>query len=528
MSSALTFRVVVAAFVAAMGGSLFGYDVGVIGGVESMPSFLREFFPSVYEKKMSYVDGESPYCVFDDALLSFFTSSVFVAGLISALVASSVTRAFGRKASIAIGGSLFVVGGAVNASAQNLAMLVAGRISIGLGVGELSEPLAFSSRENANSSTSRARSRIAGFVNSSVPLYISEIAPKNFRGAMNSTFQLAATAGILVAQLVNYGVGDLDFGWRISLGLICAPALFVVLGCVFLPESPNSLAERERLEECRIVLEKIRGSSDVWDELDDIAFAASEARNVSQLDSWKRLFSGKRHAHSLAIGVAVPAFQQFTGVNAIMFFAPILFSSLGSGHETALLNAVVIGAVNLLSTLAAVFLVDRAGRRPLFFVGGVQMLLSHVALAFAIGFGFSGGSSSTVSTGAAAATLVFVCTFVSGFAVSWGPLAWLVPSEVQSLETRTAGTSLTASVNFLFTFLIGQTFLPMLCSMEFGVFVFFGAFVAAMTAFVFFFVPETKGVPIENVDVEFSKHWFWKRFLAGSVETPTIVFETGP
>eukprot|EP00887_Chlorella_sp_A99_P000118 scaffold16.g118.t1 len=473
----LTWYVIFVAIVAASGGLLFGYDLGVTGGVESMDSFLSQFFPSIYEEKQADSNNYSPYCVFNDNMLSLFTSSLFIAGLFASLVASQVTRWYGRKWSMLIGGLWFLAGGILNAAAQDLAMLIVGRIFLGFGI---------------------------GFANSSVPMYLSEMAPHNYRGASSPSW---STMGA---------------------------------------------------KEGRAVLEKIRGTVEVDAEFDDISEAAESAKKISQPQAWKNILTKKEYRPSLVLAIAIPTFQQWTGINAIMFYVPVLFSSMGSGKQASLLNAVIIGAVNLCSTFVSIYLVDRAGRRKLFLEGGIQMLIAQarwgaggwndcgwelpapgsqqlgrlllqpnwelaapgswqpqglmlglgvgswelerlIIVGVVLGVEFGKYDTQTLPESVAIGVLVVICVFVAGFAWSWGPLGWLVPSEVQPLETRAAGFALATSVNFLFSFVLGLSFLPMLCSMEYGVFLFFAGFVMIMTVFVFFLVPETKGVPLEEI-----------------------------
>jgi len=207
-----------------------------------------------------------------------------------------------------------------------------------------------------------------------------------------------------------------------------------------------------------------------------------------------------------------------------MFYAPVIFSSIGMA-DTALVNTAIVGAVNVIATLVAVALVDRAGRRPLFLFGGAQMAASQVALAALLGAFFRDSSAAaSLPRPVGVAVIAVVCAFVAAFAFSWGPLGWLVPAEVQPLETRSVGQSINVSVNFLLTALMGQVFVSLLCALRWGIFLFFAGWVAAMTAFVFFLVPETRGVPIEEMRLLWASHPFWRRFVpadearAGGVE----------
>ncbi len=480
--------VISVALLAASGGLLFGYDLGVTGGVESMPSFQRQFFPSVYDAEQND-SASSPYCTYNSASLQLFTSVLFLAGLAASPFASWTSTKGGRLVSMAIAAVSFLIGAALNAGAQNLAMLYVGRIMLGVGV---------------------------GFANASVPMYLSESAPFSFRGALNQLFQLATTLGILVAQLVNYAVRDWDEGWRLSLGLAAVPALILLVGSVVLPDSPSSLWERGHEDRAEQVLKRLRKCEDVRAEIDDIREASRLAHAVTPWQSWKLLFT-RRYLPQLVVSILIPFFQQFTGINAIMFYVPILFRSLGSGAESALLNTVIIGAVNVVATLVAIFSVDRLGRRFWFIEGGMQMAVSMTVTAIVLGVEFSKYPDGVLPSSVAIGVLVVISVFVAAFAWSWGPLGWLVPSEIHPIHTRSAGMSITVLVNFLFSFVIGQTFVSMLCAMEWGVFLFFAAFVVIMTTFVTLLIPETKGVPVEKVSVLFARHPLWRKLMSPQI-----------
>jgi len=210
-----------------------------------------------------------------------------------------------------------------------------------------------------------------------------------------------------------------------------------------------------------------------------------------------------------------------SGINFVMFFATALFTSIGSTETVALIQTVVIGVINVLATLLAIGFVDRLGRRPLLFAGGLFMGLAQFALGIALRFLYN---KPTVEAGAPATlltkpqvsgVLVIILIFVIGFAFSWGPLGWLIPSEVQPIETRSAGVGVSTALNLAMTFCIAQAFLTMLCHMKWGVFVFFGCCIVAMTAFVFLLVPETKGVLLEDMTELWYTHPVWRRAMRG-------------
>jgi MFS transporter, SP family, sugar:H+ symporter len=474
--------------VASSGGLIFGYDIGISGGVTSMDSFLQEFFPSVYAKARASTDTNQ-YCKFDSQLLTLFTSSLYLAALATSFLAAKVTRVYGRKWSMFCGGVTFLAGSALNGAATDVLMLILGRILLGVGV---------------------------GFANQSVPLYLSEMAPAKLRGMLNIGFQLMTTIGILGANLINYATVGIEggWGWRVGLGLAGVPAAVITLGALALPDTPNSLIARGYSEDARAVLVKIRGTEEVQDEYDDMVAASEEARRAVD-DPWRNILEPK-YRPQLTMAVLIPSFQQLTGINVIMFYAPVLFLTIGFEGDASLMSAVITGLVNMFATVVSIVCVDRLGRRALFLQGGTQMFISQVVVGTLIGLQFGVTGVGEMSPPYARLLVLFICLYVAGFAWSWGPLGWLVPSEVLSLEIRSAGQSIAVCLNMTLTFIIGQSFLTMLCHLKFGLFYFFAGWMLAMTTFVALFLPETKGVPIEEMRLVWSKHWFWGKYVAGS------------
>jgi MFS transporter, SP family, sugar:H+ symporter len=301
------------------------------------------------------------------------------------------------------------------------------------------------------------------------------------------------------------------WGWRLSLALSGSPAVLLVLGCFFVPDTPDSLVVRGREGEAEKVLRRIRGAADVSAELEDIRDAADAAKRSG--NQWRTILR-PAYRPQLVLALALPVLQQLTGINSVIFYAPQLFSSLGAGGEASLLSAVVIGSTGVLTTLVSLALVDRVGRKALFVEGGVQMLVTQVAIGAILATQFLSPSSSSASASlppaSATAVLVLICVYVAGFAWSWGPLTWLVCTEVQPLETRSSGYAMSVSANFLATFVIGQAFLPMLCGLQWGIFLLFAGWVAIMTAFVVVCLPETKGVALDEIQRElFLTHRVW-------------------
>uniref|UniRef100_A0A0E0JK88 Major facilitator superfamily (MFS) profile domain-containing protein n=1 Tax=Oryza punctata TaxID=4537 RepID=A0A0E0JK88_ORYPU len=482
----MTIFVFLACLVASSGGLIFGYDIGISGGVTSMDSFLIKFFPSVYAKEKEVVETNQ-YCKFDSELLTLFTSSLYLAALIASLFASFITRKFGRRITMLGGGVIFLVGAILNGAAADVAMLIIGRILLGIGV---------------------------GFSNQAVPLYLSEMAPARMRGMLNISFQLMITVGILAANLINYFTDKIagGWGWRVSLGLAAVPAVIMAGGSLFLPDTPNSLLSRGKADEARAMLRRIRGTNDVGLEYDDLVVASEASKAIE--NPWSTLLE-RRYRPQLVMSVLIPTLQQLTGINVVMFYAPVLFKTIGFGGTASLMSAVITGLVNMFATFVSIATVDHLGRRKLLLMGGIQMIFAQFVLGTLIAAKFGTAGVANISPVYAIVVVVCICVFVSAFAWSWGPLGWLVPSEIFPLEIRSAAQSVVVVFNMAFTFIIAQIFLMMLCHLKFGLFYFFGAMELIMTGFVFFFLPETKGIPIEEMNRIWGKHWYWRRFVAG-------------
>ncbi|KAI3707040.1 hypothetical protein L6452_25211 [Arctium lappa] len=492
----LTFNVFITCVVAACGGLIFGYDIGISGGVTSMTSFLKKFFPEVYMKEIETIASNNQYCKFNSTTLTMFTSSLYLAALVASWVASVITRAAGRKMSMLIGGCTFCVGALVNALAQNVLMLIIGRILLGIGI---------------------------GFANQSVPLYLSEIAPYKYRGALNVMFQLSITIGILVANAVNYGFAQIEggWGWRLSLGGAIFPAVIFIVGSLALPDTPNSLIERGKIEEAKERLLKIRGVDNVDEEFNDLVAASEQSKKIKH--PWFNLLQ-RKYRPQLTFAILIPFFQQLTGMNVFMFYAPVLFKTMGFGDNASLFSALITGIVNSLATLVSIFTVDKVGRRALFLEGGIQMLICQAIITVAIGWKFGlQGNPGELEKWYSILVVVAICVYISAFAWSWGPLGWLVPSEIFPLEIRSAAQSVNVSVNMIFTFFIAQIFLEMLCAFRFGLFIFFMFWVLVMTIFIHKYLPETKGIPIEEMAGIWKQHPFWKRFVPAVADEENVV-----
>lgn len=336
------------------------------------------------------------------------------------------------------------------------------------------------------------------------------MAPAKHRGAISNGFQLCIGIGFLSANFINYETQKIKdgYGWRISLATAAIPASILTLGSLFLPETPNSIIQTTGdARKAELILRRIRGTNDVQDELSDLVEANSESKSNAHHVFVKLL--QRKYRPELVMALAIPFFQQVTGINVVAFYAPVLFRTVGFGESGSLMSTLVTGIVGTASTLVSMLVVDRIGRKTLFLIGGLQMLVSQVIIGVIIMVADVRGG--VIGEGYGYAVVVLVCVYVSGFGWSWGPLGWLVPSEIFPLEIRSAAQSLTVAVSFVFTFAVAQSVPPMLCKFRAGIFFFYGGWVVVMTVAVQLFLPETKNVPIEKVAGLWEKHWFWKR-----------------
>ncbi|KAK9102355.1 hypothetical protein Sjap_019609 [Stephania japonica] len=463
----ITRAFILSCMIGAIGGSLFGYDLGVSGGVTSMDDFLLRFFPKVYERKLAY-KNETDSCKYDNQVLTLFTSSLYFAGLISTFAASYVTEK--RKES------------------QHYMWFhkLPPRINC-----QCSRAKYCHVDHRAHPPRCRNRVRKPG----SPSISIRDCTTKDPRRRQSIVFRLTTRLGIMVANLVNYFTEKLHpWGWRLSLGLAAVPAILMFIGGVFLPETPNSLVEQGRMEEGRRNLERIRGTKNVDAEFADLIDASNAARAVKH--PFRNLLE-RRNRPQLVIGaLGIPAFQQLTGMNSILFYAPVIFQSLGFGNRASLYSSLITSSILVLATLVSMYLVDRLGRRFFFLEASAQMILSMVVVVNVLALKF--GHGVVLEKGYAVTLVIAICTFVAAYGWSWGPLGWLVPSELFPLEMRSAGQSVVVCVNLFFTAAVAQFFLISLSHLKYGIFILFGGLILIMATFIFFLLPETKQVPIEE------------------------------
>ncbi|KOM50451.1 hypothetical protein LR48_Vigan08g127800 [Vigna angularis] len=453
--------------------------------MSSMNPFLKKFFYEAYEQENNIKPSNNPYCKFDSQILTLFTSSLYLAALIASVFASFLTRLFGRRHTLILGGAFFF-GGAFFVSGvvvQHLWVLILIRVLFGLGI---------------------------GCTHQSLSMYISEVPPYQHRRVLNMMLQLAIATGIFVANVFNYIFAKMENGegWSDSFGIF--PTLYILF-TIMLIESPNSLIERGLHEKAKMELIQIRKTTDVEEEFKDLV-AANECSKAVK-DPWISLLK-RQYRPQLTFAIVIPLFQQFTGINVIIFYAPILLKAIGFGTNASLMYAMIIGGCNAIATLVSIFTVNKFSRRTLFLKGGIQMFICQIVIIVAIACKFGlDGNIGMLPKWYAIVVVCGICVYVAGFAWSWGPLGWLVPSEIFSLEVCSAAQSINVSLNMMFTFVIAQIFTTMLCHMKFGLFIFFACMLIVMNTFIYKLLPETKGLSIEERHVMWHSHPYWKKFV---------------
>jgi sugar porter (SP) family MFS transporter len=364
-----------------------------------------------------------------------------------------------------------------------------------------------------------------------VPLYNAEIAPPEVRGSLVALQQLAITFGIMISFWIDYGTnfiggvhdGQKEAAWRIPLALQLIPAIILGVGILFMPFSPRWLVNQGRDDEALAVLSNARGLPPD-SELVQIEFLEIRAQYLFEKETsainFPNLQDGSRSSnfklgfygylslirersllYRVAVGTLTMFFQQWTGVNAILYYAPFIFGDLGlQGNANSLLATGVVGIVMFLATIPAVIWVDKVGRKPVLISGAFIMGGCHILVAILSGL-FEDDWENHVAAGWVAVVLVWI--FAIAFGYSWGPCAWIVVAEIWPLSVRGKGLSIAASSNWMNNFIVGQVTPTMLQHIRFGTFIFFGAFSIMGGFFIMFFTPETKGLTLEEMDEVF-------------------------
>lgn len=432
------------ALIAALAGLLFGLDIGVISGV--LPWLEKDWGVTA-------------------ATQEIIVSILLLGAFFGSIVAGYVCRLLGRRKTILISAVIFTLGAILSSLATTPLEMACVRFFLGLAVG------------------------IASFA---APLYLSESSPQAIRGSLISMYQLMITIGILGAFITDT---LLDYGghWRIMLGIISIPAAIMFIGVLFLPESPRWLFLAGKKEQAGEVLQMLRGNpAEVELELKEIANALTKD---SPKSGWA-LLRNRNFRRAVGLGILLQIFQQFTGINVVMYYAPKIFKDAGfATSEQQMWATVLVGAINVLATFIAIAFVDRFGRKPILYAGCVLMAaaMAAVGYSFHLGMDFS-AHMPYVASGC-------LLLFIVGFAFSAGPLVWVLCSEIFPLAGREAGITISTATNWLCNAIVGATFLTLLEVL--GSALTFGMFAALNVLFlivVFLFCPETKGKSLEEIE----------------------------
>jgi SP family xylose:H+ symportor-like MFS transporter len=454
--------------IATLGGLLFGYDTAVISGAVGS---LRVYF--IDPRQLGDADTAN-------SLLGFIVSSALIGCILGGILGGWVASALGRKWGLIVAAVLFLVSALGSAAPEFLFApighggpgyiwnFVFYRIVGGIGVG------------------------LASMLS---PMYIAEIAPARLRGNLVAWNQLAIIFGMILVYFVNYAISRLgggdawlnDIGWRYMFASGAIPsALF--LGLLFLvPETPRYLMLKGREAAARVVLSRLVTPSEQELEITEIRASLAQHHSGSMFSFGIRI---------LVLGVMLSVFQQFIGINVVLYYAPEIFKSMGNGTDASLLQTIIVGLVNLVFTVVAVLAVDKYGRKPLQVIGAAVMAASMAGLGFSLMFKFSGLVS-----------LICMLLYIAGFAVSWGPVTWVLLSEIFPNQIRDKALALAVAAQWIANYLVSWSF-PILnnnptlvANFNHGFPYWVYAFMAVLAAlFTWKFIPETKGRTLEELE----------------------------
>jgi SP family galactose:H+ symporter-like MFS transporter len=445
-------RIILIALVAATGGLLFGFDTGVISG--ALP-FLRQ--------NWRLTDGDTEWV----------TTSVLIGALLGAIFSGKLSDSIGRKRMIIVNAVIFGIGAAGSAAAGSVALLIVMRVIIGVAIG------------------------ITSYV---APMYIAEISPARRRGGLVTLNQLMITVGILVSYITDYLLSNdnnaASWRWMFLVGIL--PALVLLTGMFFLPETPRWLISKGRLDEGERVLKMVEDPDLVAETLANIRRETAEAsmnkgRATDVFKPWLRI--------PLIITVGIFFFQQFSGVNTIIYYSPIIFKMAGIGSNAAsILPAIVIGVVNVLACLLSVFLLDRVGRRRLYIIGICGMIPSLALLGVCFHYKEALGSSLPVFA------VLSIVAYIAFIAISLAPLGWLLISEVFPTSVRGVGMSIGSLSHWGFNAIISFTFLKLVNGIGIAetFWMYSGVCILGLW-WGYYFIPETKGKSLEQIEEHWSK-----------------------
>ncbi|KAF3047679.1 hypothetical protein E8E12_011341 [Didymella heteroderae] len=466
---------------ATIGGLLFGYDQGVVSVTLVMDQFL-ETFPRVSET----ASGAGFW-------KGLMTAMLELGALIGALFAGYLADKLSRKYSIVVSVIVFTIGSILQTAAVEYGMLTVGRLIGGMGIGALA---------------------------CIAPLYISEIAPPEIRGTLLVLQEFSIVFGIVIAFWTTYGTRYMagQWSWRLPFLLQMIPGFILGAGIVFLPFSPRWLASKGRNDEALQVLAKLRGlpitDSRIYREWCEIRAEVAFTKEVNierhpklqdgtrasnfklELAAWGDCFRRGCWKRTL-VGMGIMFFQQFVGINALIYYSPSLFGTLGQAYEMQLLLSGIINCTQLVGVITSLWTMDRFGRRPLLLTGAGLMFICHLIIAVLVGK-FGGRWASYATEGWVAVTFLFFYMF--SFGATWGPVPWAMPSEIFPSSLRAKGVALSTCSNWFNNFIIGLITPPLVQNTGYGAYTFFAVFCLLAFVFTFFFIPETAGKSLEEMD----------------------------
>lgn len=460
------------AFFASIGGLEFGYDQGVIANVLVMEDFIRRWPITPLQK-------------------GILTAVLELGALFGALAAGLLADRYSRRHSIILACVIFTIGSSFQCFAQNLPHIFIGRAIGGVGIGALSML---------------------------TPLYMAEISPPEVRGSLMALEQLSIVVGVVLGFWIGFWTRNVPgaMSWRIPLGIQLIPGLILAVGTLFLPPSPRLMVLHGRHEDAEHSLTMLRGRNGAQGGLVKVELLEMQVETIlvqrvdgdrttkgvfDELRVWKRLF-GKKYRDRTMVGVLIMVFQQWSGINALLYYGPTLVHSIGlRGDSITLLVSGGIGIVQLLAVLPAIVYIDRWGRKPLLRGGAAIMATAHLTIAMLV----STFEDEWADYPAAAWIAVGgIYVFTAAYGVSFGPIGWVLPSEVFPLSMRSRGVALSTASNWFNNFLIGLITPVAINFSASGTFMIFST--ACFFAYLWstYLVPETANVSLEEIDAIFT------------------------
>lgn len=482
-ASRVTPFVLFCGFLGALQHIIGGYDSGVTGGVFAFKPFLNKFYPELANRS-----AVSPYCTYASPDITVYSSIFFPFDLLGAFASSFTSRHWGRLSSLQFCAGFTIIGALLQVFAVDTWMILIGRCVLGFGNG-------FNEHVSA--------------------VYLAELAPAQLRGKFVGASICFGGLGVLVAQLVNWAVRGIENGWQYSLGMICIPSGILLLGSLFMVDSPNSLVTRGKPEAARRALQRLRGVPDVDAELADIERAAKAAAGLTTRAAWRLLAREKKYWPPIILAFSGVTFNWWSGNAAATFYSPQIFKLLGSGTDTALTNSVAMGVTKATGVIIGLCLLDRFKRRTLLFWSASLQASAQVVAAVLFAVYLADAPGAVVPEAAGVGILAMILLYELAFMAGQNTTVTAIMGEVPPLEIRpvawviiTFGTALWGLINTL-------TFPYQLCAMKFGIYIFMASIATLLGLWALLLVPETNRIPVERLQATFARHWLWRRFYVG-------------